>query len=152
MARWKDQFLDAAQLKASGLPYHPSLLDESEKISVFDYIQYHLGYLLSVTSFELGAGHVRFTIQNNGFAAPLNFNALSLVVGGEEYLVDSYSKYALGSMRAATYTVDLPEGFDSSQRIGLKLAHCAGSPISARFVNDTEVSDGVQWMTEQTPS
>jgi len=56
------------------------------------------------------------------------------------------AKEKLGSMRAATYTVDLPEGFDSAQphSIGIKLAHCAGSTICARFVNDTAFVDGAQ--------
>jgi len=146
MARWRDEFLTRAQLDEAGLPYHPALLDANESISVFEYIQYHLGYLLSVTAFEVNENQVRFTIQNNGLAAPLNLGALSLVVDGEEYLVGSYDKYALGSMRAVAYTVDLPEGFDPAQQhsIGIKLAHCAGSTICARFVNDTAFTDGAQ--------
>lgn len=147
MARWKDAVLAPAQLKALGMPYHPSLVGQA--VSVFDYIRYHLGYLLSITSFELDAAenHVRFTIQNNGLAAPLNFNALHLVVGGKAFAVDSYDKHALGSMQAAAYTVPLPEGFDAQGlRIGIKLARRAGSSLCARFVNDTPFTDGVQWM------
>jgi len=140
MARWKDEILSRAQLDEAGLPYHPGLLNENGDISAFEYIRYHLGYLLSVTSFELDSSTVRFTIQNNGFAAPLNFNALSLLIDGEEYLVGSYDNYALDSMRAVAYTVDLPEGFDPAQphSIGVRLAHCAGSPLCARFMNDME--------------
>jgi hypothetical protein len=148
MARWKDERLTRAQLDEAGLPYHPALLDASGGISVFEYIQYHLGYLLSVTSFELDDASVCFTIQNNGLAAPLNFNALSLVIDGEEYLVSSYDKYALGSLRAVAYTVDLPKGFDPARphSIGIRLAHCAESPLCVRFANDTAFADGVQWM------
>lgn len=147
MARWREEFISPAQLEAQGMPYHPALV--GSEVSVFDYIQYHLGYLLSITAFELDAEErmVRFTIQNNGLAAPLNCNALSVVAGGEEVAVDSYDKYALGSMQAVTYTVPLPEGFDAqTQRLGIKLSRRAGSSICARFVNDTEFTDGVQWM------
>ncbi|MCL2508011.1 MAG: DUF4874 domain-containing protein [Oscillospiraceae bacterium] len=149
MARWRDEYITAAQLDEAGLPYHPVLLGESGCVSVFEYIAYHLGYLLSVTSFELDteSRSLRFTVQNNGFAAPLNFNALSVVIDGEEYIVDSYDKYALGSMQAVTYTAGLPESFDHARehRIGVKLAHREGSAICARFMNDTEFADGVQF-------
>jgi len=146
MARWRGESLSQAQLDEAGLPYHPELLNKSGMINTFDYIRYHLGYLLSIPSFELdsGSNQARFTIQNNGFAAPLSLGALSLVIGGEEYLVGSYDKYALGSMRAVSYTVDLPDDFDASGGIGVKLARRAGSPLSARFLNDTAFENGVQ--------
>lgn len=146
MARWRDEYLTSAQLEEAGLPYHPALLDANESISVFEYIQYHLGYLLSVTSFEIIDSQVQFTIQNDGFAAPLNFSSLSLVIDGEEYLIESYDKYALGSMQAVTYTVDLPENYDDSSRVGIKLARRAGSKLCVRFMNDTEFADGTQIM------
>ena len=150
MARWKDEVLSRAQLEEAGLPFHPGLLDENGSISAFEYIRYHLGYLLSVTSFARDASTVRFTIQNNGFAAPLNFNALRLVIDGEEYPVDSYDKYALGSMRAVAYAADLPRGLDPARRrrIGIKLARCAGSPLCVRFANDTAFAGGAQMMEE----
>jgi len=152
MARWREESLSRAQLDEAGLPYHPRLLDENETISVFAYIQYHLGYLLSITAFELDARTVRFTLQNNGLAAPLNFNTLSLVVDGEEYLIGSYDKHVLGSMRAVAYTVDLPQGFDPAQphSIGIRLAHCPGSAVCVRFANDTVFADGAQRM-DTTP-
>jgi len=142
MARWRDEYLSRAQLSEAALPYHPGLFDPDGNINTFEYIRYHLGYLLSITSFERTENQVRFTIQNNGFAAPLNFNALSLVIDGEDYLVDSYDKFALASMQAVTYTVDLPKNFNSSHSIGIKIARRAGSPLSARFMNDAEYVDG----------
>ena len=149
MARWKDAPITAAQLRALGMPYLPSLFGE-EAMPAFDYIQYHLGYLLSITRFELDAEkrQLRFTIRNDGFAAPLNANALSLVIDGTEYLVGSYDKFALGSMRAVTYTVDLPEGCDlaAPRRLGVRLARRVGSALCVRFANDTPFKDGVQIM------
>jgi len=149
MACWRNEVLTMAQLETAGLPYHPALFDENGTISAFAYVQYHLGYLLSITSFEVDDEQIRFTIQNNGFAAPLNFNALSLVIDGEEYPVGSYDKYALGSMQAVRYIVDLPEGYDAAQAhsVGVKLARHAGSVLCARFMNDTAFRDGVQEIT-----
>lgn len=148
MARWKNQELSEQQLLEAGLPYHPSLLDDNGNINAFSYIQYHLGYLLSITSFEIdkAAGTVSFTIQNNGFAAPLNFNALTLVIGGSEYLVDGYNKYDLGSMQAVKYTVKLPDGFDGTEKIGIKISRKAGSNVCARFMNGGEFIDGAQFV------
>ena len=147
MARWRDVLFTPAQLDELGFPYLPNLFDEDDTISAFEYIQYHLGYLLSATEFELDEDHrqVRFTIQNNGFAAPLNFNALSMVVDGKEVPVDSYDKFALGSMRAVTFMVDLPEGYDASQRVGIKLARRTGSELTVRFANDTAFEQGTQY-------
>ena len=144
MRRWRDESLNAAQLRAEGLPYHPALLNENGSINTFEYIRYHLGYLLSITSFELEGNRLRFTIQNNGFAAPLNLNALSMVFDGEEVPVEGYDKFALASMRAASYTVALPAVAPKS--IGVKLARRPSSPICARFLNDTEFVGGVQMM------
>jgi hypothetical protein len=148
MARWKNEFLSPAELAELGLPYLPSLFAEAAQPSVYDYIRYHLGYLLSIPSFAVTENSIRFTIQNNGFAAPLNANALSLVVDGVEYLVGSYDKYALGSMKAVSYTVDLPAGFDPAapHDIGVKLARHAGSDICLRFANTTPFAEGAQWM------
>ena len=143
MARWKEEMLTAKQLDEAGLPYHSGLLDPKGCISAFAYIQYHLGYLLSIPSFDIAPGKARFTIRNNGFAAPLSLNALSLIVDGKEYFVESYDKYALGSMQAVTYTMALPD-LRGARRIGVKLARRAGSPIAARFMNDAEFSHGVQ--------
>lgn len=104
--------------------------------------------MLSITSFEIdkAAGTVSFTIQNNGFAAPLNFNALTLVIGGGEYLVDGYNKYDLGSMQAVKYTVKLPDGFDGTEKIGIKISRKAGSNVCARFMNGGEFIDGAQFV------
>ena len=149
MERWKDVRLTPAQLEALDMPYLPALFGNGS-ISAYDYIRYHLGYLLSVTAFEIDAarGEACFTIQNNGFAAPLSFNALGLVIDGEEYLVGGYDKAALGSMRAVTYTVRLPREFDAAgaHAFGIRLAHRAGSPVCARFANDTDFFDGVQML------
>ncbi|MDR2526093.1 MAG: DUF4874 domain-containing protein [Oscillospiraceae bacterium] len=146
MEGWKEQALSAAQLTEAGLPYHPALLGEDGTISAFAYVQYHLGYLLSIPSFKIKDGSVRFTIQNNGFAAPLNFGTLSLVIGDKEYAINSYDKHDIGSMQAATYSVKLPKSYDGSQRVGIKLSLSPGSSVCARFINNTEFADGVQWM------
>ncbi|MCL2301081.1 MAG: DUF4874 domain-containing protein [Firmicutes bacterium] len=150
MARWRDELLSRARLEEAGLPYHPALLDENGNITAFEYIRCHLGYLLSITSYERDASTVRFTIQNHGLAAPLTLGALSLVIDGAEYPVGGYDRYALGSMRAAAYTVDLPENFDPARphSVGIRLARRAGSLFCARFMNDTPFADGAQRMEE----
>jgi hypothetical protein len=145
MYRWRSQQLRAAQLREESLPYHPALLDDQNNINTFEYIRHHLGYLLTITEFVLDGNTLRFTIQNNGFAAPLNFHALSVMIDGEEFAVDSYDRFALASMQAVTYTVQLPQGI-APQSIGIRLARRMGSPIAARFMNDTEFINGVQIM------
>ncbi|MCL2445376.1 MAG: DUF4874 domain-containing protein [Oscillospiraceae bacterium] len=147
MHRWRDQTLSEEQLREAGLPYHPALLDDDGNINTFEYIRHHLGYLLTVTEFALDDETLRFTIQNNGFAAPLNFHALSLVLDGEDFPVACYDRFALGSMQAATYTVQLPQ-LTTAQHIGLRLARQADSPIAARFMNDTAFINGVQIITK----
>ncbi|MCL2531716.1 MAG: DUF4874 domain-containing protein [Oscillospiraceae bacterium] len=147
MKRWREQQLSLAQLQQAGLPYHPALLDDNGNINTFEYICHHLGYLLTVTDFALDSDVLHFTIQNNGFAAPLNFHALSLLLDGEEFPLAAYDRYALGSMQAVTYTVQLPQ-LATAQHIGLRLARQAGSPIAARFMNNTDFVGGVQMLTQ----
>ncbi|MCL2512430.1 MAG: DUF4874 domain-containing protein [Oscillospiraceae bacterium] len=142
MERWKDVPVTPGQLEALDMPYLPSLFENGE-MSAYDYIRYHLGYLLSVTSFEFDEtqNKIRFTIQNSGFAAPLNFNALSVVIDGTEYLIGSYDKYALGSMRAVAYTAALPYDFiqEGPHEFNIKLARRAGSDICVRFANENDI-------------
>ena len=150
MERWKSQYLSIAELSSMGMPYHPELFKNSSgqvrPLSVYDYIRYHLGYLLTVTSARIDTANRRlsFTVQNNGFAAPLNANALSVLIDGKEYLLKSYDKYALGSMQAVSYEVKLPADFGASHNISVKLANRAGSDISLRFANATQFADGAQ--------
>jgi len=139
MQRWREEYITQAQLNEAKLPYHPSLLDADGRITVFHYIQYHLGYLLSVTACEYDESQLSITLANNGFAAPLNFNALSIEISGEEYDIESYDKYALGSMQKVTYALDLPPNFNASQRIEVKLARRAGSSLCARFMNAADI-------------
>lgn len=150
MQRWKDVFLTPAQLDALAMPYLPSLFADSGTLSAYDYVRYHLGYLLSITSLELDTQgrQLSLTLQNNGFAAPLNFNALSVVIDGMEYLVDSYDKFTLGSMQAVTYTLSLPDDVNAAalESIGIRLAHCAESGICARFANNSYFRNGIQFI------
>jgi len=143
MHRWRDETLNIAQLQQETLPFHPALLDPNGNINAFEYIRHHLGYLLTITNFELDKTHVRFTIQNNGFAPPLNFNSLSLVIDGTEHPIETYDKFALRSMQSANYTLALPQGVPQ-KRIGIRLARRAGSPLCARFLNNTPFLNGTQ--------
>lgn len=147
MARWREQSLSLAQLQQVALPYHPALLSQDGSINTFEYLRHHLGYLLTITEVVHTGSELRFTIQNNGFAAPLNFHALSLWLDGEEFPLACYDRFALGCMQAVSYRVQLPQ-LATAKHLGLRLAQQTGSSIAARFMNNTAFINGVQMLTQ----
>ena len=123
LARWKKQFITIEMCEQEGFPYLPALFNGG-RMTVFDYIKYHLGYLLSV---KVEAD--RFTIKNHGFAPPLN--ARLLVVNGNE--VSNFDPYKLGSMQQVKYSFsDINGGFNAAAACGLpdiKLFSLSGREI-----------------------
>ncbi|MDR0530567.1 MAG: DUF4874 domain-containing protein [Oscillospiraceae bacterium] len=131
LARWKDEMIAPEELARLGLPCLPALF-EAGRLSVYDYLRYHLGYLLTIPEMAATGRRLRFAIQNHGFAAPLNCNYLCVAAGGKEYPVEGYDKFALGSMQRCDYVVDLPEEA-AGQTVEIKLARSRGSGICVAF-------------------
>lgn len=82
LEQWKTQYLTEEQLKESAFPYNPALLKDG-RISIYDYLKYHLGYQLVATNLVTGGGKASFMLTNFGFACPYNY-VMRIYVDGEE--------------------------------------------------------------------
>ena len=122
----KSVYLTEAELKGNAFPYNPSLLVDG-KISVYDYLRYHLGYQLVASNLTIGEGKASFMITNYGFACPYNYE-MEIYVDGQK--VESYDAY----------------DFRDLVRFGQKIYEFDynGGEISVRFVNGRDPSDVIR--------
>ena len=122
----KSIYLTEAELKGNAFPYNPSLLVDG-KISVYDYLRYHLGYQLVASNLTIGEGKASFMITNYGFACPYNYE-MEIYVDGQK--VESYDAY----------------DFRDLVQFGQKIYefNYNGGEISVRFVNGRDTSDVIR--------
>ncbi len=73
LKQWQSILLDEKTLRDNHFPYFPYLLG-SGNISVFDYLTYHLGYLLAISNISKSEKLTTFTLYNFGMGVPYNFS------------------------------------------------------------------------------
>ena len=72
LKKWQSVYITESELIENEFPYAPFMLS-NEKISVFDYLQYHLGYLLAASNLDIKNNDISFMINNYGFSAPYDY-------------------------------------------------------------------------------
>lgn len=72
LEKWKSEYLTKQQLDDNHIPYLDSMLINSQ-ISIYKYLQFHLGYLLGVSNLKDNGNSVSFMISNFGMAAPFEY-------------------------------------------------------------------------------
>ncbi|MDR3217282.1 MAG: DUF4874 domain-containing protein [Clostridiaceae bacterium] len=137
LERWKSVYVTETELRDAALPFNPNLLTDG-RISVYEYVRYHLGYQLAVSNFAYADGKISFMLTNFGFAAPYNF-ALSVVVNGNEIPVADFSPADLNRFGQKIYTVDCA----ALTSFGLKLTNTADASSHIKLANAIPYSDGV---------
>lgn len=144
MEKWKNDFVTYEEACGLGISLNPYLCElTGDKLSVFDAVRYHLGYHLLLSNYDQEGANLTFSITNFGFAAPLNFNTLSVVTeDGAEYKLECYVKEQLQSGKTAVFRVTLPEG---EKAVGVCLRRYDDSSLTVRFANGTAYRDGVQY-------
>lgn len=154
MMRWRDEPLCFDECKRLGIHANPNLFfdasGEPTEMSVFETLQYHLGYQLAVSGLCATAHELFFGVTNYGFAAPLTFNYFACVFRDEngnekEIPFEKYNKNALLSGTTVTFRTDIPHGLAP---VGLKLETHRGSGICARFANKGLFENGVHYFTQ----
>ncbi len=86
LEKWKNEFLTKEILEENNLPYLPTMLDNNQ-ISIYKYLQYHLGYNLGVSNLLQYGTKTSFMINNFGMAAPFEFK-LQVIADGKEVEVE----------------------------------------------------------------
>ena len=151
MQKWKDVMMSYSECVEQDLTVNPELFKdkngESIKRSVFDIIRYHLGYQIAVKDLFITESEFFFGLINYGFAPPLTFNYFAAVFEEKDGSIkeipfDNYNKNALLSGKTISYRATVPFG---CKPLGLKIETEKGSGIYARFANDVEFRNGIQY-------
>ena len=119
------------QLERNTLPYLESMLVD-KKISVYNYLQYHLGYNLGVSNLILYPSKTSFMINNFGMAAPCEYQ-LQIIADGKEIEVETKLLTAFGQQ-----VVTIPQKVNE---IKIKYTH-KRSGATIRFANDLPYENG----------
>lgn len=105
----KDVYLDEQYLSANSLPYNPALLTDG-RISVFDYLYYHLGYQLVASDLDISDGKASFMLTNFGFASPY-YCGMKVYVDGREVATDQeFDAQDLMQFGQASYSFEYDGG------------------------------------------
>ncbi|MEG2085060.1 MAG: DUF4874 domain-containing protein, partial [Clostridia bacterium] len=115
--KWKNQFITKQQLEENHFPYNPFMLKE-DKITIFDYLNYHLGYQIALSNLEISQNHIAFQLNNFGFACPIGYNMLVYVDGKVVYekLVEDMQLYQFGQFQVQIPNIIL----DKNSTIGVQ--------------------------------
>lgn len=73
LIRWQSVYLTEQELIDNNFPYAPMLLEDG-KISVYKYLDYHLGYLLFLSNLTVSENRAELMITNYGFSAPYDYS------------------------------------------------------------------------------
>lgn len=120
-------------LKENGLPYRAELLTNGS-ISAFDYLKYHLGYLLSVDGLTSTGNNKSFKLTNYGFAAPVYYK-LQVLDGNSNVLVESGLENLVSG---ATEEFR----FNTSGDVYVKIVHKANESFTVKLANDLVYENG----------
>lgn len=80
--KYKSVILSEKELKDNHFPYNPNMLKNGQ-ISVFDYINYHLGYQIALSNCDVDDGKISFLVNNFGLACPIGY-VMEVYVGDEK--------------------------------------------------------------------
>ncbi len=75
LMKWKDVYITEAELKRNRLPYFPLSLKEN-KISVFDYLNAHLGFVPCLGNLKINGNTAEFDLYNFGMGAPMDYRMI----------------------------------------------------------------------------
>lgn len=152
LEKWKTQYLSYDEANNLGITVNPYLFkdrdDNDIKLSIYDIIRYHLGYQLMLSDYRENSGEIAFRLTNYGFAPPLNFNYLAVVIKNietnemVEKEISDYDKAMLQSGASIMFKTVIPNGYTA---VGIKADTFKNRGINPRFANSTPFVDGIQY-------
>lgn len=122
----KDEYLTSEYLTQNNMPFNPNLLTDG-KISIYDYLKYHLGYQLVASNLKIEANKASFMITNFGFSAPHNYTMRVYVDGKQVNTYEEFNALDLKQFGQKIYTFDYTQG-----------------DIQVEFVNKRDSSDTIK--------
>lgn len=140
LEKWKNEYLTKEILEKNQLPYFPLSLSKEGKISIYDYLDYHLGYLLCAGNLELNNGRASFDIINYGMGAPLDFE-LQIQVGNKIVYATRELKN-LTQFSSMRFEVDC----EPSQPLSIRFSHIRCPKLTIRLANDVPIENGFHFI------
>ncbi|MEG2080662.1 MAG: DUF4874 domain-containing protein [Oscillospiraceae bacterium] len=137
MQEWKSEYLYENDFKELSIAFNPKMLKDG-KISIFDYIKYHLGYQLAVSNFNISSGKLHFIINNFGFSAPHEFD-LVYVVNNCEFVQNDFDKMRLSAFGQLKVECEINDG-DS---FGIMFRHKRDASLTIKLANDLPYENGI---------
>ena len=151
LQRWKGEYVSAKTLKENNLPFNPFFFTQDIKMSMHEYLKYHLGYLLVISDVYVNDNKLGFRITNYGMSAPHNFSRLKIFTldkkGTSEFEVDYFKPQVLQPMGKIDIELALKENIES-KKIGIKLSTSKDPNTNIRFANEVPVIADVHWIYE----
>lgn len=132
----KSEYIDKEFLDSNHYPYNPNLLTDG-KISIFDYLKYHLGYQLVASNLKIQSKKASFMLTNFGFASPYYYDMKVYVDGKEVKTYEEFDSKNLLQFGQSIFTFDY-EGGD----IEIELFNKRDNDDKIRLYNDIEFIDG----------
>ncbi len=136
LKQWQSEYLTADVLDENAFPYNPALLRDG-KISVFDYLKYHLGYQLVASDLKFSDGNASFMITNYGFACPIGYEMQIYVDGARVQPTRDYVATELTQFGQQIYTIPYTAG-----EISVAFVQTRDPADTIRLFNDVPYVDG----------
>lgn len=144
MVHWQFQYLDAAQAAECGIVPCDALVQAfGGKMSIYDWMRYHLGYLLRIEDVQVAGDVCHITIANYGMAAPWAYRNLQLVCadGSTVESKEAFCAKELTSGQRVTYSFPL----QGQTPVGIRLREYADRGACACFANATQFDGKTQY-------
>lgn len=134
LERWKDVYLTEEQLAENHFPFFPASLEDG-KISVYNYLKYHVGYILCASNLKNDGKAVEFDIINYGMSAPIDFE-IDIKSGDKITTLnaDMTSLRQFSSLHVSTESVDAP--------LAVRIRHVRAPHLTVKLANNVEYADG----------
>lgn len=132
----REIILTEEYLEKRNYPFNPYMLTNGE-ISMFDYLQYHLGYNLAAGGFHADNGIGQFTLINFGMAAPFEYMVELRI---NDLLIEQRDLFSLTAAGEGYYIFEFP--YTHGDKISLKLVHRRNPDQTIKLANDLPYFNG----------
>lgn len=138
LKKWQTTYITEQELIDNNFPYAPQLLQDN-RISVFKYLQYHLGYLLCVSNLSINGNNIEFMLNNYGFSAPYDF-CIEIITseGISIYDLEMSDLRQYGQVKLSIVT----EG----DILGIRIKHKRNADITIKLANNLPYIDGINYI------
>lgn len=137
LEKWKNEYLTKEELEKNHFPYNPMLLEDN-KISVYDYLKFHLGYQLVASNLKIENSKASFMLTNYGFALPYNYE-MHIYLNDREVKADhEFDFNKLTQFGQDTFTFDY-----NNEKISVELVNKRDKNDKIKLYNNIPFENGL---------